>query len=187
MKFFAIPSRLIKNPNNEWKNIHSNKLEIKTINQHYLIPLILITCFIKVTGRILSIEDYSVLNAVLVCVSYIAINFGNIFISTWIINKLLPKFKSESNFNTVFKLIAFSAFPFIIANSIASIHPGLSFIHLISIYSLVLLWIGSQELLQIPNELHTGFVLISIVIIATVALIINFLIMTLFLSIFLNF
>lgn len=187
MKFLPIVIRLIKNPKNERNNIHSNKLENSYILKHYLIPLILFTCIIKITGRIISAGDYSMGNMIFVSLSYIIINLANIYISSWIINKLLPKFKTEQNFNAIFKLISLSAFPFLISNSIAGIHPSLSFINLIAIYSFVLLWIGTQSLLEIPKETQTGFILISIVIIASVALVLNFLIMSLFLSIFLNF
>ena len=187
MKFFPIIIRLIKNPKNEWDNIHSNKLDTNYITKYYLIPLILIGCIIKLSGRFISIGDNSALNMILIFISYMLINLTNIYVSSWVINKLLPKFKSDYDFNAIFKLISFSSFPYIISNSIASIHPILSFTNLLAIYSLVLMWIGSHKLLDISKELQTGFILISILIIAMVALVLNFLVMSLFLSLFLNF
>lgn len=187
MKFLPIIIRLLKNPKTEWQNISINNIDNKFILKYYLIPLILLGCTIKITGRFISIKDYTVLNTIITTSTYLAVNFVNIYLSAWIINELLPKFKSKKDYNAVFKLITLSSFPFIIASSIASIHPGLSFFNLLSIYSLILFWIGFEKLIDIHKEQKVGFLLISLLIIATVSLILNFIISSLLLSIFLNF
>ncbi len=187
MRFLPIIIRLIKNPTHEWEIISINKLENRYILIHYLIPLIILGCIIKITGRILSVRDFSVLNNIITASTYITINLANIYLSTWIINELLPKFKGSKNYNAVFKLITLSSFPFIIASSLASFHPNLSFIHILSIYSVILFWIGFEKLIDVKKEFQVGFILICFLMIAMVALILNFIISSLFLSIFLNF
>lgn len=178
---------LVKNPNKTWAEINSKKYNSRDISTNFLTPIVILGCTLKLIGRYTSLKDYSILNSILSFTTFIIISFSIIYITAWVINELLPKFKSDKNFTAIFTLISFSSFPTIISSSLASLNTNLSFLHIASIYSIILFWIGTTKLLQIPKEHLTGFVLISIIIIATVSLIISFLIMSIFLSIFLNF
>lgn len=177
---------LTKDPKKEWINIQNKDITNKNILLKLLLPTILIGCFIKLLGRFIILEDYSIINAILACTSYIIINLTIIYISAWIIFKLLPKFKSDKEFDLVFRIISFSSVPFIIATSIASIHPNLSFINILSLYSIVLFWKG-VPLFKVAKEQQTGFILVCLMIIASVSLVISLIIMSGFLSIFLIF
>ncbi|MBI9055262.1 MAG: YIP1 family protein [Bacteroidales bacterium] len=186
INIFNLIVGFIKNPKEAWANCKTLDYSPKDIFYNFLLPIILISACIKLVGRFLNLKDFSVINSSLTFFAFILISISVIFISSWIINKLLPKFKLEKNFNLVFKIISFASFPAIIANALSDLNPFLSFINFASIYSLVLFWIGSINLLKIPKEYTTGFILISLIIIATVLMILNFVTMSVFLSIFFN-
>lgn len=177
----------IKNPKETWEYVDINKYSTKNILTDFLIPIVIIGCSLKLIGRFTNFEDYSAINAILTCASFILISFSIIYISTWVINELLPKFKINKNFTVIFTLISFSSFPAIISSALSNLHPNLSFLNILSVYSVILFWIGASKLLQISKEHIIGFVLISLIIIVSVSLIISFLIMSVFISIFLNF
>lgn len=177
----------IRNPKETWEDIYLKQYSSKNIINNFLLPIVIIGSCFKLIGRFTNFKDYSAVNAILTCTSFILISFSIIYISAWIINELLPKFKRDKNFNVIFALISFSSFPAVISSALSSLHPDFSFLNIISVYSVILFWIGANKLLQIPKEHITGFVLISLIIIISVSLIISFLVMSVFLSIFLNF
>ena len=182
--FLKLIIDFIKNPKETWEYIDINKYSTKNIFIDFLMPLVIIGSSFKLIGRFTNFEDYSAINAILTCISFILISLSIIYISSWIINELLPKFKSDKNFILVFVLISFSSFPAIISSALSSLHPNLSFLNILSVYSIVLFWVGVNQLLQIPKEHIIGFVLISLIIIISVSLIISFFIMSVFISIF---
>jgi len=177
---------LVKNPRVEWENIDKDNKTAAQAYLHFAAPLILIACLFKLAGRFISL-DFSILNAFLTCFAFIIISSGIIYLSALIINELLPKFKCSKNFPKIFSLIAYSAGPAIIINGISSLHPDLSFINIISLYSVILFWIGTIKLLSVPKEQTVGFALVSLILISAIIFIINLIIMPVIISLaFLN-
>jgi len=177
---------LIKSPKKTWLFIKAESYSTKNIIKNFLFPIIIAASILKLLGRFINLHDFSIINTTLSFFAFIFISFSVILISGLIINELLPKFKLEKNLNLVIKLISFSSFPAIIANGLSSLHPHFSFLNIISLYTIILFWTGAIQCLQIPKEHTTGFVLISLIIVATSLFIISFTTMTVFLSIFFN-
>ena len=190
MKFKESVLKLInisKDPRKEWNSIAQENKNPTDIYINFIIPLILISCLFKLAGRLISL-DFSILNAFLTCIAFIVITSGIIYLSSLIINELLPKFKSDKNFNIIFSLIAYSSGPAIIINGISSLHPDMSFINILSLYSVVIFWIGTIKLLSVPKEQTVGFALVSLILISAIIFIINLIIMPIVVSLaFLNF
>lgn len=176
----------IFNPKKKWSQIIIEDYSRKEITTRFLMPIIVISSFTKLIGRYINLRDFSIINSVLSFVAFIFIAFVIIYASSYILNQLLPKFNLRKDLDSIFKLISFSSFPAIIASAISDLHPVFSFLNLISIYSVILFWIGSNVILQLPKEKSTGFVLISLIIVAVSLFIVSFIVMTIFLSIFFN-
>ena len=173
---------LFRSPISEWRKIKLDDQEPKRIFLTYLFPLLLIGCFFKLAGCFLSTADYSLINALVVFISYFVISISIIYASSWLINEILPKFKTKKDFKSIFKLVSFSSFPSILFIGISALHPSLVFINLVSLYSVVLFWIGTPVIIDIPKEFKIGFTLISILLVITISLIISFVLMSLILS-----
>jgi len=184
-KVFYRLINLVRSPNSEWDNIKSENLVIKEVFTSYLLPLLLVGCFLKLTGRFLYLTNYNATHAIFAGISYFIISVSVIYASAWIVNEILPKFKCEKQYKNVFKLIAFSSLPSILLIGISSIHPDLTFINLFSLYSVVIFWLGVPKLLQISNEFKTGFVLISLLLITIITVILSFILMSVIFSILL--
>jgi hypothetical protein len=186
MNLLNIVPDLIKSPKKTWLFIKTESYSTKNIIQQFLFPIIIAASILKVLGRFINLHDFSIINSALSSFAFIFISFSVILISALIINELLPKFKLKKDFNLVIKIISFSSFPAIIANGLSDLHPHLSFLNIISIYTIILFWTSTVNCLQIPKEHTTGFVLISLIIVSASLFIISFTTMTVFLSIFFN-
>lgn len=186
MELNKVITGFLINPKKIWTDINSENLESRIISSRFLFPVIVLSAIFKLVGRFVNLKDFSIINSFVSFIAFIFISFAIIYLSSIIINFLLPKFEIKKDLNTVFKLISYSSFPAILANGISDLHPALSFLNLISIYSVILFWIGSGVLLNLKQEKSTGFVLISLIIVSVNLFIISFIVMTIFLSIFFN-
>jgi|GEM_PF-2934238 len=186
INIFNLIVGFIKNPKETWAFCKEQDYNSKNIFYKFLLPIIIVSACIKLAGRYINLNDFSIINSALTFFAFILISISVIYLSSYIINELLPKFKIDKNFNLIFTIISFASFPTIIANALSDIHPLLSFLNIASVYSLVLFWIGAINLLHIPKEYTTGFILISLIIIAAVSMILSFVTMSVFLSIFFN-
>jgi len=165
-------------PAQEWRKTANEKETNKELILTYIVPVVLFSSLVIFTGRILNWEDHSVVNGALAVLSYLLIAFSTIYLSSFIINELLPKFGVDKNLNHALKLMIFSSIPALIAYGISSFHPQTGFINYFSLYSIILYWKGVKPLLSVAEIKITGFVLISLLIIGALLLIISSVIMS---------
>ncbi len=88
-----------------------------------------------------------------------------IFLSSWMITAMTPRFNGEKSFDKVFSLISFSYTPVLFASLISSLHTVLQFMNFVGlVYMVFLLWRGTGLVLGIPAHKQTGYSLISLLI-----------------------
>ena len=178
---------LLKLPRVGWMQINRSTVNSKNIFTGLFIPALIITCIIKVCGRIFIAEDISVLNGILDCSAFIIINSVVIYISSWVLSKLLKKFGSEKSMEQLLIVCLLAAIPYLFISTLAGLHQAVKWINIVQIYPLIIFWQGIPEMIQVKKEQQTGFILVSLLMIAVVSLIINFLVMSVFFPIFTNF
>lgn len=88
-----------------------------------------------------------------------------IFLSSWMISAMAPRFTGERSFDKTFALISLSYTPVLFGSIISSIHEVLQFINFVAlVYMIFLFWRGAAILLRIPSIKQTGFALVSLLI-----------------------
>ncbi len=97
-----------------------------------------------------------------------------IFMSSWMIAAMTPRFNGEKSFDKTFSLISFSYAPVLFASLISSIHSALQFINFVGlVYMIFLFWRGTGLVLKVPAHKQTGFSLISLLILFATRVVIS--------------
>lgn len=79
------------------------------------------------------------------------VSFAMVYIIAGVIDLLAPRFGAEKNFANAVKLSAYSHTPLWLGGVFLLV-PGLSFLLILGVYGLYLLWIGLPMLMKVPDE-----------------------------------
>jgi hypothetical protein len=160
---------ILLRPKETWPVIKSEEMTIAGIYKSYALSLAAIpaaaraigllaigTSFIGIRYRT-SLEG-ALGNAVL---SYCA-SLASLYVVALVINSVAPKFASQKNLNSAFKLVAYSWTPTWVAGILLLV-PSLAWLtSLISLYGLYLLYHGLPILMETPKEKVTVYFLSAV-------------------------
>ena len=177
-QLFERVKAILLRPQTEWQEIARERGEPALLFTHYVAILALIPALAGFIGSSL-IGRYSPIFSGLVSavVGYL-MTFVVVFIVALIVDALAPTFGAQKNFPNAFKLVVYSYTPAWLAG-IFLLVPGLSFLTILGLYGLYLLWLGLPPLMQAPRDKALAYavavvvcaVIIQIVIAGILALI----------------
>lgn len=152
---------LIVKPTSEWDNIKQERISLKDVALRIGLPLIVLASLSTFLGGYVINENFA-LKTTLVqsLITFTSLSIS-IYISSFLLNLISPKFGGTRNLNIFGSVIIYSFSVFIFTAAIADIHFTLRFFNIFGVYSLVLLWVGMKEVLKIPADKVTGFAIIS--------------------------
>jgi hypothetical protein len=162
-------------PDREWRITFK---EAKTKNQilkGYAIPFILIAGGASLIGNFVFDQYFSFSLDYTVCFTLLQVVnlFFTVFISSYLINELLPVFGSRKDIDISFSLVAYSFTAVFISYTIASLIPYLAFIQILGLYTFYLYWAGVSIQLNLPEHKKAGFIVVSLVIMLSLYLILR--------------
>ncbi len=178
MKIIDRAKNILTNPAKEWEVIANEDVEVKDIILKYLVPLALIPAiatFINylvfsflfsslLSVKIGSIAGVSFFYGIRSAVQELVWPIAAACVAAVIINVLAKNFKSEENLKKAFQLVIYSLTPFLVA-SILMIFPVLGFIaRLAAVYGFYILYLGVKPMMKAPEDQHTTFGVVSIVV-----------------------
>ncbi|NQU17778.1 MAG: YIP1 family protein [Candidatus Saganbacteria bacterium] len=150
--------KLILSPAEAWKEIAAEESSIKSLFLKYAIFLALIPALSMIVGfgvvglRIGPAYYHMPINTALysALVSFVVYLLG-VFSAGFIFDFIGQYFSAESNLKQAMKLSVYSSTPFFLAG-IFSIIPSMSFLSIIGLYSVYLLYLGIPALLKVPED-----------------------------------
>jgi len=158
---------LLSEPRKFWNKKLSDEFSFPVIPS-FLIPYLLLVGLAVMLGEVLWSEEllwsYAILKAVREVVSYTLQFTAAIFI----LNRLLHNFKGTSNKKALNNVVIYSLLPFLISSVITGLFPGLYILGIIGLYGFYLFVVGTQACLEIPAELESRFIILSILLIILV-------------------
>jgi hypothetical protein len=142
---------ILLTPQLEWPVIAQQKGEVSTLFVRYVATLALIPALARFIGASL-IGWYapiwpSLAGALVTYLSALAIVYG----LALIIDVLAPRFGGQKDFTAALKLAVYSAIPVWLAG-IFLLVPGLSFLIILGLHGVYLLWVGLPILMRVPTE-----------------------------------
>lgn len=157
----------------EWETIKVENTNTKSIFISYLIPFSIGIAIASLLGSLIFASFYSFgfkfLSAIVSSVNPLI----TIYLSSKIINELTPSFGSKKDFNSVFKLVAYSYTASLVISLLINLLPFLSVLSIFGLYSLYIYWIGMPVMLETSSDKRVGFLIVSALIIMGVSIVIS--------------
>lgn len=170
-KIYSRVKLLITQPQTEWHLIKDENIPFRVLLTKYIAPLILLFIATSFLSRVLFSDEiektfaYRIINVI----SDSIITFIGIYVSTLIINEIVPRFSTIKDQNKTSQLVIYSLTPYllflIVSGLLANYITLVGFLNLFSLYGIYLLWLGCSEILGISESNKLNFVIISVLII----------------------
>jgi len=136
-------------PQAEWPAVANESSDALAIR--YVAILALIPALARLVGGWL-IGGYTPFFAALVgAVTGYVLSLVAVFVVALVVDLLAPKFGGQRNYSNALRLTAYSFTPVWLAG-IFLLVPGASFLVLLGVYGLYLMWIGMPVLMQSPKD-----------------------------------
>ena len=173
MRIFITLKRLVRIlfvPKKEWVAIASETASIGLVIKYYAWPFIVFAALIKAGSVYIKFSGEANLNQFKIPFTFTILLFYMfaplfvILVGGSLINRYKHFITSAGHKNGSFRLLIYSFTPFFLAAILINLESHLPYMHyigLISIYSVVLFWIGMEPLLHIPSERKAEFLIIS--------------------------
>ncbi len=157
---------------NFWQEIKDEQLNIKQFFFSYVLILAAIGPVSQFIGYVIIGRAFgfriSIFGGLLNLIISYAISIAGLFLYAFIMNQFADTLSYKKDFNSHLKLICYSLTPYWIL-SIFYIIPPLALISLIGgLYSLYLLYLGAQNIIDIPKEKVFIYIIVLIVLVAIV-------------------
>jgi len=142
---------IILSPRTEWPVIEQEPSTLGSLLIHYVAILAAIPEVAHFIGQSL-IGGYAPIgpNLLRALIVYL-VTFAMVYIIAGVIDLLAPRFGAKKNFPNAVKLSVYSHTPLWLAG-IFLLVPGLSFLLILGLYGVYLLWVGLPLLMGVPED-----------------------------------
>jgi hypothetical protein len=172
-KLFERVKAILLTPQTEWPVVAREPDDTSALFTQYVAILALIPALSGFIGGSL-IGGYTPIVAGLIgaVVSYL-LTFVTVFLVAMIVDALAPTFGGERNLQNALKLTVYSYTPAWLAG-IFFLIPGLSFLTILGLYGLYLLWLGLPPLMQAPRDKALPYAVAIVVCAVILAILVTF-------------
>jgi MFS family permease len=161
---------IILAPKTEWQVIAGEPGDVGYLFGNYVAILAAIPAVCGFIGGVLAGAPIG--GALLAAVIHYVLAFVAVYIVAWIVNLLAPTFSSQKDFPSALKLTVYSYTPSWLAGIFLLI-PRLSFLTILGLYGLYLLWLGLPPLMKTPPEKTIVYTITIVVCAIVVAIVIG--------------
>ena len=138
-------------PQSEWPAIERESGEPWVLLSRYVAILALIPAIAHFIGSSLIGWYTPIASGLAGALFEYALAFVQVYIVALTIDLLAPTFDAQKNFPNAFKLAVYAYTPYWLAG-IFLLVPGLSFLTILGLYGLYLLWVGLPPLMRAPAD-----------------------------------
>jgi len=161
---------ILLTPQTEWPVIAREPGEVSLLFTRYVAILALIPALAGFIGMFLVGSYVRFMPGLMTAIVSYVMTFVLVYVVALIVNALAPTFDAQKNFPNALKLAVYSYTPAWLAGIFLLI-PGLSFLTILGLYGLYLMWLGLPPLMQAPRDKalpYAAAVVVCAVIIAIV-------------------
>ncbi|MFW5706531.1 MAG: YIP1 family protein [Bacteroidota bacterium] len=155
---------LLIQPDKGWLTIKEAAYNPKQVYGYYLLPMLFLSSLASVLFVGKNFEQVTLSPNQLFLINFISFAAA-IYGSGFLIASLAPRFKGISSSDYAITLIAFAYIPVFLASMLSVIHPSLQIINLVAVIYMIFLFAkGSRILMEVPDQKHIGFTVVSLII-----------------------
>jgi len=162
--------RILIVPLKEWHNIALDDETLGTIIKYYAWPLIVLSAVVRVASIYLDFTDNADLAQFKIpfIITMLLFNMLEplfvILLGGLLIGKIGKMMGATTHHPSSFRLLIYSYTPLFFSTILINTVLNLQYLGLISIYSIVLFWLGIEPMLHLPTERKLGFLILSIMV-----------------------
>lgn len=149
MDLVARVKALLLTPRTEWMVIAREPDDASALFGRYVAVLAAIPAVARFVGTSLIGWYTPILRGLFGAIAGYLLAFVAVGVIALVINALAPSFDGERNFGRALKLAVYSYTPYWVAG-IFLLVPGLSFLTILGLYGLYLLWAGLPNMMHVP-------------------------------------
>lgn len=151
---------LVLDPEKAWQTIYAENRPYRFVRGSFFFPLIIAVAVSAFFGSLLFTNTgVSGVYSVLAGIKYFLIFYIVIYATALIFNKITKTLDLKSDFLTSFKIIVYSATPFLLCQIISRLFESFIFINVLALYGLYIFWIGNERMLDPPENKKTPMLL----------------------------
>jgi hypothetical protein len=182
-KYFII------NPGKAWEVVHREARPMKFVRGSFFLPLIILVTVSAFLGSLFFINTtlkpmYSVLTAVN---TFLFLYLG-VYASAFALREVLKIMGLGHDFLVAFKLVAYSMAPIFLSLTVSRLFESLLFINVLGLYGLYIFWIGTEVMVNPPDNRKLPLIILSVAAMLVVFLLLQVLLsrlaQTLYFSVF---
>jgi Yip1 domain len=147
---------IIMTPRTEWPAVASESSDAQALR--YVAILALIPALARLIGGWLIGGYTPLLPALIGAVVAYALSFAVVFAVALAVDRLAPKFDGQRSYSSALRLTAYAFTPVWLAG-IFLLVPGASFLVLLGLYGLYLMWTGMPVLMRTPRNRALPYVI----------------------------
>ena len=151
MDLVARVKAVLLTPRTEWRVIAREPDDASVLFGHYVAVLAAIPAVARFVGASLIGWYTPILRGLFGAIAGYLLAFVAVGVIALIVNALAPSFGGERNFAQALKLAVYAYTPYWLAG-IFLLVPGLSFLTILGLYGLYLLWAGLPVLMRTPSD-----------------------------------
>jgi hypothetical protein len=153
---------ILLTPRTEWEVIAREPADVKSLFARYVATLALVPAIAGLIGSTLIGGYASVLSGLLGAVVGYVLTFLVVFAMALIVDALAPTFGAQRSFSNALKLTVYSYTPVWLAGLFMLV-PGLSFLTILGLYGLYLLWLGLPPLMAAPFDKSVPYAVTAVI------------------------
>jgi sterol desaturase/sphingolipid hydroxylase (fatty acid hydroxylase superfamily) len=150
-QLFERVKAILLTPQTEWQEIAREPSDTAGLFSRYVAILALIPALAGFIGSSLIGRYSPILSGIVGAIVSYVLAFVVTYVVALIVDALAPTFGAQKNFPNALKLAVYSYTPVWLAGIFLLI-PGLSFLTVLGLYGLYLLWLGLPPLMQAPRD-----------------------------------
>lgn len=162
--------RILFVPLREWKGIANDSEPLEAIIKYYAWPLIVISAVVKAFSLYFGFAENSELDQFKIPFILTMLLFNMIapmfviLLGGLMIGKVGKALGASLHNPSSFRLLIYSYTPLFFATILINTGLHIEYLGLISIYSIILFWLGIDPVLHLPSDRKLGFLIISVMI-----------------------
>jgi hypothetical protein len=163
---------ILLTPQTEWPVIAREPGDAAALFSRYVAILAVIPALAGFIGTSLIGRYVPLFSGLITAVVSYVLAFVVVFVVALIVDALAPTFGAQKNFPNALKLTVYSYTPAWLAGVFLLI-PGLSFLTILGLYGLYLLWLGLPPLMQAPRDKTLPYAATVVVCAVVIAIVIG--------------
>lgn len=152
--------QLISDPEKAWHTIYTENKPAGYIRNHFFLPLVVLAAISAFFGSLLFTNTgVSEIYSVMAGIKYLLLYSLVIYASTYVFVKISSYLNINNDLQSSFKIVVFSAAPFMLCQIISRLFESFIFINILALFGLYLLWLGNERFLNPPEKMKTPLLL----------------------------